>query len=99
MTNNDVVEQRTERPTIARSIHRFSVLIILAWVAITVVLTIGVPPLEQVEREHAVALSAPDAPSMISAKRIGEAFKESESGALAVIVLEGEQPLGDDAHG
>jgi RND superfamily putative drug exporter len=98
MTNNDVVEQRTERPTIARSIHRFSVLIILAWVAITVVLTIGVPPLEQVEREHAVALSAPDAPSMISAKRIGEAFKESESGALAVIVLEGEQPLGDDAH-
>ena len=93
-----MLEDRTERPRVARTIHRFSVLIILAWLAITVILTIGVPPLEQVEREHAIALSAPDAPSFKAAKRIGEAFQESESGALAVIVLEGEQPLGDDAH-
>ena len=31
-------------------------------------------------------------------KRMGEDFKESNSENVAVIVLEGEQPLGDDAH-
>ena len=98
MSDKHVLEERAERPRVARTIHRFSVLIILAWLAITVILTIAVPPLEQVEREHAVPLSAPDAPSFKAAKRIGEAFQESDSGALAVIVLEGEQPLGDDAH-
>jgi RND superfamily putative drug exporter len=98
MSNTHTLEQRTERPRVARTIHRFSLLIILAWFAIAVGLSIAVPPLEQVEREHSVALSAPDAPSFKAAKRIGEAFQESESGALAVIVLEGQQPLGDDAH-
>ena len=98
MSNQDLLEQRAEPPRVARAIHRFSILIILAWVAITVVLTIAVPPLEMVEREHAVPLSAPDAPSFKAAERIGEAFDESSSGALAVIVLEGQQPLGEDAH-
>ena len=30
--------------------------------------------------------------------RIGELFKESNTDSVAMIVLEGEQPLGDDAH-
>ena len=30
--------------------------------------------------------------------RIGEVFKESNSDSVAMIVLEGEQPLGEDAH-
>jgi putative drug exporter of the RND superfamily len=98
MSNTDTLFERTEPPIVARAIHRFSVLIILAWLALAVVLAIAIPPLEQVEREHSVALSAPDAPSFKAAKAIGEAFQESESGALAVIVLEGRQPLGDDAH-
>ncbi|BBY96195.1 membrane protein [Mycobacterium gallinarum] len=91
-------EGRTGRPLIARTIYRFSLLIIFVWVAITVVLTLGVPPLEQVERDHAVALSLEDAPSFKASQRIAQAFDETSSGALAVIVLEGEQPLADDAH-
>ena len=98
MSNTRILEERTERPRVARTIHRFSVLIILAWLAITVVLSIAVPPLEQVEREHSVSLSAEDAPSFKAAQRMGEAFNESTSSAVAVIVLEGQQPLGDDAH-
>jgi RND superfamily putative drug exporter len=98
MSNTHTLDQRTERPRVARTIHRFSLLIILAWFAIAVGLSIVVPPLEQVEREHSVALSAPDSPAFKAAKRIGEAFQESESGGLAVIVLEGQQPLGDDSH-
>jgi len=87
-----------EPSRVARTIYRFSVLIILAWVLITVFLTVAVPPLEQVEREHAVALSLDDAPSFKASQRMAEAFDETSSGGLAVIVLEGEQPLGDDAH-
>ena len=98
MSNEHVGNEHTARPFVARTIHRFSVLIILAWLAIAVIVTIGVPPLEQVEREHAVSLSPPDAPSFKAMKRMGEVFKESNSESVAMIVLEGEQPLGDDAH-
>ncbi len=31
-------------------------------------------------------------------KRMSQDFKESNSGSAAMIVLEGQQPLGDDAH-
>ena len=81
-------------------------LIILAWLAIAVIVTVFVPSLEQVEREHAISLSPLDAPSVTAMTRMSEAFKESgsgsagvcSSGSVAVVVLEGEQPLGDAAH-
>ncbi len=60
--------------------------------------SIGVPPLEQVAKERAVSTSAKDAPSVQAMTRIGEVFKESNTDSAAVIVLEGEQPLGDAAH-
>ena len=41
MSNKHMLEERTERPRVARTIHRFSVLIILAWLAITVIVSIG----------------------------------------------------------
>jgi putative drug exporter of the RND superfamily len=98
MSNKHVGKEHTARPLVARTIHRFSALIILAWLAIAVIVTIGVPPLEQVEREHSVSLTPQDAPSVQAMTRMGEAFEESNTESVAVIVLEGEQPLGDDAH-
>ncbi len=47
---------------VARWIHRLAVPIVLAWVAIAFILTVAVPPLEQVEKEHAISLSPIDAP-------------------------------------
>ncbi|OBG29377.1 RND family transporter [Mycobacterium sp. 852002-51057_SCH5723018] len=88
----------TRPPLVARSIHRFSVLIILAWLAIVVAVTIGVPSLEQVEKEHSASLTAKDAPSVKAAKRMGVDFKQSDSDSVALIVLEGQQPLGEAAH-
>jgi RND superfamily putative drug exporter len=85
-------------PLVARTIHRFSVPIILAWLAIIVILSIGVPSLDQVEKEHSVSLNPTDAPSFKAAQRVTEDFKESQSGGTAMIVLEGQQPLGDEAH-
>ena len=44
-------DEHTAPPFIARTIYRFSVPIILAWLAITVIVSVGVPSLEQVEKE------------------------------------------------
>ena len=90
--------EHTAPPFTPRTIQRFSVPIILAWLAITVIVSIGVPSLEQVEKERSVSLSPNDAPSITAMKRMGEDFNESNSDSVAMIVLEGQQPLGDDAH-
>ena len=92
---------RTERPQtpfLARTIRKLSVLIILAWVALTLIVTLAVPSLEQVGQAHSVQLSPKDAPSVQAMIRMGKDFKESDSDSFAMIVLEGQQPLGDDAH-
>jgi putative drug exporter of the RND superfamily len=98
MSDEHADNEHTTPPFIARTIHRFSVPIILAWLAITVIVSIGVPPLEQVEKEHSVSLSPNDAPSFQAMKRMGQDFKEANSETAAMIVLEGQQPLGDAAH-
>ncbi len=64
-----------------------------------VILSLGVPSLEQVEKEHSVSLNPADAPSFKAATRANEDFKQADSGGgTAMIVLEGQQPLGGDAH-
>jgi RND superfamily putative drug exporter len=90
---------RDSAPFLARTIHRFSVPIILGWLAVMVGLGVGVPSLEQVEKEHSIGLNSTDAPTFKAVTRLNEDFKESSSGGgIAMIVLEGQQPLGDDAH-
>ncbi|WP_145010814.1 RND family transporter [Mycobacterium marseillense] len=86
------------RPLIPRFIHTFALPILLGWVALTVLLNVAVPSLEDAGQEHSVSLSPSDAPSMQAMKHIGHVFKESDSDASAMIVLEGDQPLGDEAH-
>ncbi|MEE6176626.1 MMPL/RND family transporter [Mycobacterium sp. 050134] len=86
------------RPRTARTIRAVSPLIILAWVALTALVTLGVPQLEEVGREHSVPLAPQDAPSVRAMASMGKLFKESDSDSFAMIVLEGRQPLGDDAH-
>jgi putative drug exporter of the RND superfamily len=98
MSHDRMGTQHTERPLVARTIHRFSVLIILAWLAVAVIVSVAVPSLEQVEKEHSISLSPADAPSFKASTRMGADFKESNSQSVAVVVLEGQQPLGDDAH-
>ena len=83
---------------IARTTRRLSLLIILAWVALTLIVTFAVPSLEQVGRAHSVPLAPQDAPSVQAMTRMGKVFKESDSDSFAMIVLEGQQRLGDDVH-
>jgi RND superfamily putative drug exporter len=90
--------ERPQLPFTARMIRRLSVLIILAWVALTLTVSFGVPWLETVGREHSVPLAPQDAPAVQAMQRMGRDFKESDSDSFAMLVLEGQQPLGDDAH-
>jgi RND superfamily putative drug exporter len=85
-------------PFIARTIYRLAVPIIVGWLVIVAILTFAVPTLEQVGRENSVSLVPRDAPSFEAMQRMGETFKESDSDSVAMIVMEGEAPLGDDAH-
>jgi RND superfamily putative drug exporter len=85
-------------PFVAKLVHRFSVPIILGWLAVAVLLTMGVPSLEMVEKQHPVEMSPTAAPSFQAMQRMGAVFDEANSGAVAMIVFEGQQPLGDDTH-
>src|SRR3954469_5763761 len=79
-------------------IRRFSAVIALFWLGLAVVTNVFVPQLETVAEAHNVSLSPQDSPSLQAAKRIGKVFGEFDSDSSAMIVLEGDQPLGADAH-
>lgn len=79
-------------------IRRYSVLIAFFWLALAVVTNVFVPQLETVAESHNVSLSPTDAPSLQAAKQIGKVFHEFDSDSSAMIVLEGDQPLGAAAH-
>ncbi|MCI4674753.1 MMPL/RND family transporter [Candidatus Mycolicibacterium alkanivorans] len=95
--------QLAGRPTrtdhIARWVRRLCVPIVLFWVAIAAMTNVLVPQLEAVGEQHNVALSSPDSPSLQAFQRIGKVFGEFNSDSAAMVVLEGDQPLGADAHG
>ncbi|WP_428376010.1 RND family transporter [Mycolicibacterium sp.] len=94
--------EEATRPTatdrVARWIRRLCVPIVLFWLAVAGLSNALVPQLEAVGEEHNVALSSPDSPSLQAFQRIGEVFDEFDSDSAAMVVLEGEQPLGAEAH-
>jgi RND superfamily putative drug exporter len=86
------------RPFPSGMIRRLAVPVILAWVGIAALLNIGVPTLEQVAKDHGVSMSPKNAPSIRAMTRIGEAFHESNTDSMAMLIVEGDEPLGDKAH-
>jgi RND superfamily putative drug exporter len=83
---------------VARRIRLLAVPIVLFWVAVAALTNVLVPQLEVVGEAHNVALSSPDSPSLQAFKRIGQKFGEFNSDSAAMVVLEGDQPLGAEAH-
>ncbi|ETB45074.1 membrane protein [Mycobacterium avium 11-0986] len=86
------------RSVVAQTIRRLSVPILLVWVAVAAISNIAVPNLEDVAKAHNVSLNTPAAPSFQAMQHIGKVFHEYDSDSAAMIVLEGDKPLGDDAH-
>jgi RND superfamily putative drug exporter len=91
-------QDEPKRPFVPHNIRRFALPILLFWVALAAITNIAVPQLEEVGKTHNVALNSPDAPSLKAIKRIGQVFHEFDTDSSAMVVLEGDKPLGDDAH-
>jgi putative drug exporter of the RND superfamily len=95
---NKYVDHPFAQPWLAHMLRLVSVPMLLFWVGLTVILNIAVPQLEEVGEAHTVSMSPTNAPSMQAMKRVGSDFKEFDSDSSAMIVLESDQPLGDEAH-
>ncbi|WP_304111855.1 RND family transporter [Mycolicibacterium bacteremicum] len=86
------------RPKLPRFIRAFSIPIVIGWVVIVGFLNSAVPQLEDVGKMRAVSMSPNDAPALIATKHVGEKFEEYDTSSSVMIVLEGDEPLGADAH-
>jgi RND superfamily putative drug exporter len=89
---------RGHRPYIPHTVRILAVPIILGWVVVTILVNVLVPRLEVVSEAHSAPMTPLDAPSMKAMMRLGHNFHEFDSNSTVMIVLEGQQPLGDDAH-
>jgi putative drug exporter of the RND superfamily len=85
-----------EKP--ARLFRKLSVPIILIWIAVAAFLNISVPQLETVGEERSVSMSPDEAPAVIAMQRAGQVFDEYKSNSSVMIVLEGQEPLGEDSR-
>ncbi|AGP63148.1 mmpL4 protein [Mycobacterium intracellulare subsp. yongonense 05-1390] len=90
--------ERGHRPYLPHAIRIFAIPIILGWLVITVLVNVLVPSLEVVGEAHSAPMTPLDAPSMKAMMRLGSNFHEFNSNSTVMIVLEGQQPLGPDAH-
>jgi putative drug exporter of the RND superfamily len=86
------------RPVIARLIRVLSIPIILLWLLAAVFLGLLSPSLDAVGDKHSVSLSPHDSQAFQSMMNIGAVFKQFDSDSTAMIVLEGQNKLGDSAH-
>ncbi|WP_204808358.1 RND family transporter [Mycobacterium riyadhense] len=97
MTGRDA-DPTSQRPFLPRMIHRFAAVIVLLWLALTAIVNLTVPQLEQVGKAHSVSMSPRDAASIQAVRHVGQVFGEFDSDNAVTIVLEGDKPLGDEAH-
>ena len=97
-TDTIPVAQEPVREKIPRIIRTFAVPIILGWIAIIAVLNVVVPQLDEVGKMRSVSMAPDDAQSVVATKRMGAIFNEYKSNSSVMIVLEGRNPLGADAH-
>jgi RND superfamily putative drug exporter len=98
MTTDNQAAGLPHMPFFARAVHKGALLIVLGWVGLVVVLSVFVPSLDIVAKEHTVSMSPKEAASMQATQRVGKVFNEFDTDSAIMIVLEGDKPLGDDAH-
>ncbi len=86
------------RSAVARLVRVLSVPIILFWLAVAVILAVVTPSLDAVGDAHSVSLAPQNSPAYQSMMNIGEKFGEFDSDSTAMVVIEGQDKLGDAAH-
>src|SRR6201995_5406100 len=79
---------------LANFVVRWPGLVIAAWVAIAVALPLTFPSLNEMAEKHPLAILPSDAPSNVTARKMTEAFHESGSEDLLLVVLTDDKGLG-----
>ncbi|WP_319454651.1 MULTISPECIES: MMPL family transporter [unclassified Mycobacterium] len=87
-----------KRAVVPHLIRILSIPIVLFWVFVAVLVNVIAPQLEVVGELHSAPMAPEDAPSMKAMKLMGGNFKEFDSNSTVMIVVEGQQALGPDAH-
>src|SRR5690242_20644182 len=98
MSNTHQAERVSTTDRAAQWIRWLCLPIVIFWVVIAALTNVLVPSLEKVGAEHNVAGSSPDSPSMQALQHIGKVFGEWNYDSSVMVVLEGQQPLGAEAH-
>ena len=91
-------DEHPKRPFFPHQLRILAVPIVVLWVFVAVVVNVIAPQLEVVGELHSAPMAPEDAPSMTSMKLMGGNFKEFDSNSTIMIVIEGQQALGPDAH-
>jgi putative drug exporter of the RND superfamily len=86
------------RPLVPRIMRVLSLPVILFWVLVAAGLGVLSPSLDDVASKHAVSMSPQGAPAFQAMMNIGHVFNQFDSDSSAMVVLEGQDKLGDDAH-
>ncbi|EHB55444.1 Transport protein [Mycolicibacterium rhodesiae JS60] len=89
---------KPKRPIVPHLIRILAIPIVLFWIAVAVGVNVIAPQLEVVGELHAAPMAPEDAPSMKAMKLMGANFQEFNSNSTIMIVVEGQKPLGPDAH-
>jgi RND superfamily putative drug exporter len=87
-----------KRAFVPRLIRILALPIVLFWIVVAVGVNVIAPQLEVVGEQHSAPMAPEDAPSMQAMKLMGANFKEFDSNSTIMIVVEGQKPLGPDAH-
>src|ERR1700682_2151508 len=91
-------DEHPKRPFFPHMLRILAVPIVLFWIFVAVMVNVIAPQLEVVGELHSAPMAPEDAPSMKAMKLMGGNFKEFDSNSTIMIVIEGQQPLGPDAH-
>ena len=86
------------RSRIARLIRVLAVPIILFWLLVALGTTLFTPALGEVAGKHSVPMAPRDATAFKDMMNIGHKFQEFDTDSSAMVVLEGDDKLGDSAH-
>jgi putative drug exporter of the RND superfamily len=81
---------------LAAFVVRWPWVVIGLWVAVAVALPLTFPSLNEMAQKHPLAILPNDAPSSVTARKMTEAFHESGSEDLLLVVLTDDKGLGRD---
>ncbi len=80
-------------------IVRWPWVVIACWIALAITLPLTIPSLKEMSERNPVAILPADAPAQIAAREMAQAFKQSGSENVVVVVLSNDKGLGPADEG